>query len=159
MGSPPASLTTLLAKLAASGVDFVLVGGLAAVAQGAPLTTYDIDIVHRRSPDNVEALLSFLSSLNARYRGRPGPPLAPARAALLGTGHNLLMTDLGPLDVLGAIEGGRSFEDLLPLAIQIDVAGQRVNVLALEVLVELKRHATSTKDKMNFAILEETLRR
>lgn len=39
MGSPPAALTTLLTELAASGAEFVLVGGLAAVAQGAPLTT------------------------------------------------------------------------------------------------------------------------
>ena len=70
MASPPAALTTLLAKLAAAGVDFVLVGGLAAVAQGAPLTTHDIDIVHRRAPENVDALFAFLSSANARYRGR-----------------------------------------------------------------------------------------
>jgi hypothetical protein len=30
MASPPPSLTTLLARLAASGTEFVLVGGLAA---------------------------------------------------------------------------------------------------------------------------------
>ena len=97
MASPPAALTTLLAKLAATGVDFVRVGGLAAVAQGAPLTTHDIDIVHRRAPDNVDALLaSFVCE--RPLRGRPGPPLALVRAALVGAEHNLLMTDLGPLD-------------------------------------------------------------
>ena len=45
MASPPQSLTTLLARLAASGTDFLLVGGLAAVAQGAPLSTIDVDVV------------------------------------------------------------------------------------------------------------------
>ena len=45
MPSPPGDLTTLLSKLASSGVEFVLVGGLAAVAQGAPITTHDVDIV------------------------------------------------------------------------------------------------------------------
>jgi hypothetical protein len=56
MPSPPAELTTLLRKLAASGAEFVLVGGLAAVAQGAPLTTQDVDVVHRRTPENVDLL-------------------------------------------------------------------------------------------------------
>ena len=60
MPSPPASLTTLLAELAASGVEFILVGGLAAVAQGAPITTHDIDIVPLRSAENIAALVQFL---------------------------------------------------------------------------------------------------
>ena len=62
MASPP-SLTTLLARLAASGADFLLVGGLAAVAQGAPLTTVDVDVVHRREEGNVDRLLAFLEGL------------------------------------------------------------------------------------------------
>ena len=50
MPSPPADLTTLLSKLATSGAEFVLVGGLAAVAQGAPLTTrtWTLSIAGRR---------------------------------------------------------------------------------------------------------------
>lgn len=159
MDSPPSALTILLAELAASGAEFVLVGALAAVAQGAPLMTQDIDIVHRRTEENVDVLLSFLSSLRGHYRGRTGPAMSPARAALLGTGRHLLMTDLGPLDVLGAIEGGRAFDDLMPHAVKIEVAGRNVQVLSLETLLELKRHATSNKAKMTFAILQETLRR
>ena len=46
MPSPPSGPTTLLTSLAASGVEFILVGGLAAVAQGAPITTFDVDVVH-----------------------------------------------------------------------------------------------------------------
>src|SRR6185312_10024027 len=106
MASPPAELTTLLSRLAASGVEFLLVGGLAAVAQGAPLTTQDVDIVHRRTRENVETLLGFLATVNAHHRGRPDVAVPPSSVALLGDGHNLFMTDLGPLDVLGAVEGG-----------------------------------------------------
>jgi hypothetical protein len=71
MASPQSGLTTLLARLAASGTDFILVGALAAVAQGAPLTTLDVDVVHRREPGNVDRLIAFLDSVDARYRGRP----------------------------------------------------------------------------------------
>ncbi len=42
-----ANLGTLLKGLKEAGVDFILVGGVAAVAQGAPVTTIDLDIVHR----------------------------------------------------------------------------------------------------------------
>jgi len=71
MASTPGELTSLLSRLAAARVEFVLVGGLAAVAQGAPLTTHDIDIVPRRTPENVAALLAFLGTVHARYRERP----------------------------------------------------------------------------------------
>jgi hypothetical protein len=39
-------LSALLKGLNEAGVEFVLVGGVAAVAQGAPVTTFDLDIVN-----------------------------------------------------------------------------------------------------------------
>jgi len=159
MASPPQSLTTLLARLAASGADFLLVGGLAAVAQGAPLTTVDVDVVHRRDGENVDRLLGFLESVDARFRGRAaGQVLRPTREALLGPGHQLLVTNLGPLDVLGAIEGGRDYPSLLPEAVTVEVEGQPVRVVRLEALAELKRGATSAKDRLVLALLEDTIR-
>ncbi len=160
MASPPLRLTTLLARLAASGTDFLLVGGLAAVAQGAPLSTIDVDVVHRRDPENVDRLLAFLAEVDGRYRGRPaGQILRPAREALLGDGHHLLQTELGPLDVLGAIEGGRDFVSLTPEAVTVEVEGQPVKVVRLEALADLKRGSSGPKAQLVLAILEETLRR
>jgi hypothetical protein len=160
MASQPPSLTTLLARLAASGTEFVLVGGLAAVAQGAPLTTLDVDVVHRRDPENVARLLAFLAAVGASYRGRPaGQVLRPTADALLGEGHHLLATSLGPLDVLGAIEGGRGYESLRPESVEVAVEGQRVRVVRLETLVDLKRGAASAKDRLVLGVLEDTLRR
>lgn len=158
MPSPPTDLTTLLAKLAASGADFVLVGGLAAVAQGASITTQDVDIVHRRTPENVDKLLAFLGAVNASYRERPGAAIPPSRQALLGPGHNLLMTDLGPLDILGKIEGGRGYDELVPTAVTVQVGGHPLRVLELATLADLKQGATSAKDKRTLAILEAALR-
>jgi hypothetical protein len=77
MPSPPAELTTLLAKLATSGAEFVLVGGLAAVAQGAPLTTQDVDVVHRRTAENVDRLLLFLAGINAAIGNIVAPQSLP----------------------------------------------------------------------------------
>lgn len=157
---PSPSLTTIVETLAAANVEFVLVGGLAAAAQGAPIATFDVDVVHRRTEDNVGRLLGALSSIDAHYRGRaPGDVLRPTAEILRGTGHSLLVTTLGPLDVLGAIEGGRDYDALLPDSTSIQLRGHEVRVLKLELLVELKRQSTHPKDLAKLPLLEEALRR
>ena len=158
MGSP--SLATLLEKLASSDVEIIVVGLLAAVAQGAPVTTHDVDIVHRRTPENVARLVDLLvNTLDARYRERSERVLRPTAEILAGPGHSLLMTNLGPLDVLGAIEGGRDYEALLPLSRRIEIAGHPIHILGLETIIELKRGSTRVKDQLVLPVLEETLRR
>jgi hypothetical protein len=155
----PNDLTTLLDQLVASGTEFILVGGLAAVAQGAPISTFDVDIVHHRTPDNVDRLITFLATADARYRNRPGPRLAIDRRAFLGTGHSLLMTAFGPLDVLGGIEEGMGYEELLPQSLSVQLGDSTLRVLSLEVIVRLKRASSDNKDKLRLPVLEEALRR
>ncbi len=43
------SLPDILQALVNGKVEFILVGGMAAVAQGAPLNTFDVDIVLLRT--------------------------------------------------------------------------------------------------------------
>jgi hypothetical protein len=156
MGSP--SLESLLETLATSDVEFIVVGLLAAVAQGAPVTTHDLDIVHRRTPVNIAKLVDVLvNQLDARYRGRTDV-LRPTAEILAGPGHSFLKTSLGPLDVLGAIEGGRDYESLLPNSHRIEISGHAVFVLGLATLIELKRGSTRLKDQLVLPVLEETLK-
>ena len=154
-----ADLTTLLERLLAADVEFVLVGGLAAVVQGAPLKTFDVDVVHRRTEENADRLLAFLTNIGARYRNRPGPQLPPNRRALLGPGHSLFMTDLGPLDALGAIEGGADYDQLLPESLPVPIGGRTVHVLSLAKIVALKRGSSDPKDKLRLLVLEAVLQR
>jgi hypothetical protein len=156
MASP--SLESLLTTLASSDVEFIVVGLLAAVAQGAPVTTHDLDIVHRRTPENIHKLVDVLvNTLDAKYRDRTDV-LRPTVEILSGPGHSLLTTKLGPLDVLGAIEGGRDYDALLPSSQPIEIAGHRVHVLDLAMLIELKRGSPRLKDQLVLPVLEETLR-
>ncbi len=156
----PSDLTSLLAELAAASVDLVLVGGLAAVAQGAPVTTFDVDIVPRRTSDNLRRLVELLERHDARYRGRPGGgPLRPTVEGLDTDGHHLLMTDLGPVDVLGAIDGGRGYDELVPESLEIEIGGHPLRVLSLRAIVEAKRRSPHPKDQQVLPILEATLRR
>lgn len=152
------SLESLLETLATSDVEFIVVGLLAAVAQGAPVTTHDLDIVHRRTPENIAKLVDVLvDKLDARYRGRTDV-LRPTAEILAGPGHSLLKTNLGPLDVLGAIEGGRDYDSLLPSSHRIEISGHPVYILGLATLIELKRGSTRLKDQLVLPVLEETLK-
>ena len=91
-----ADLPALLAKLCDAGVEFIIVGGVAAVLQGVPITTIDLDIVHRRTPENVARLLEVLHNLDATMRydlARRG--LRPTAEMLAGKGQINLSTSLG----------------------------------------------------------------
>jgi hypothetical protein len=47
----------ILLRLADARVETIVVGMAAAVIQGAPTMTWDLDVVHHRTPENVERLL------------------------------------------------------------------------------------------------------
>jgi hypothetical protein len=153
------NLASILERLLEAKVDFILVGGLAAVAQGVPLATFDVDIVHRRSEENIQALLKVILSLDGRYRRPDDKILHPKADDLRSSGHILLATDLGPLDVLGAIEHGWGFDELLEGSVEIEFRGFMMRVLSLATLLELKRDAKEAKDVKSRAIIEETLKK
>ena len=155
--STSANLTSILEGLVKADVKFILVGGLAAVIQGAPVTTLDVDILHNRSPENVTKFFAFLKSVSSIYRRPGGKVIKPKEEDFLGMGHTLLMTRLGPLDVLGVIEEGRTYEDLLCHTVEIEFRGNIIRVLDLKMLIELKRASKDPKDKQRLPVFEETL--
>lgn len=74
------------------------------------------------------------------------------------TGHKLATTDAGALDVLGSINDSLLYEDLIGSSDELEVTGQRVRVLSLQRLVELKRALARPKDLAMLPVLEATLR-
>jgi hypothetical protein len=156
--STDADLSAILEGLINAGVEFVLVGGLAAVVQGAPITTMDVDIVHKQSSENIAKLLAFLESADAFHRRLDGKIIGPKEADISGKGHALFTTRLGPLDVLAVIEEGKAYEDLLEHTVEIEFRGHTIRVLDLKRLVELKRTSQNPLDRQRLPVLEETLR-
>ena len=69
----------ILRTLARHRVEYIVVGGVAAVLQGAPISTFDLDLVHSRQPGNIVRLLKALETLEARYRTPGGPMRQPDR--------------------------------------------------------------------------------
>jgi len=101
-------LSAILEGLLKAEIKFILVGGLAAVVQGAPVTTMDVDIVHNRSPENLSKLIAFLKSIDATYRRTDDKVIEPNEGDISGMGHFLFTTRFGPLDVLAYIEQGKA---------------------------------------------------
>jgi len=138
-------------------VDFIVVWGVCGVLHGAPVTTFDLDVVHSRSPDNLERLMEALQKLDAYYRGRGEQRLRPGLRHLSSPGHQLLMNRAGPLDLLGTIGAGHSYEDLIENTVKFEVAGLNMRILNLEKLIEVKKETLTEKDKSVLPILQHTL--
>ena len=157
MKHPIPDFLEILSTLYEHKVDFIIVGGVCAVLHGAPVTTFDLDLVHSRSPDNLERLMSSLKKLGAYYRSRGEQRLTPRLSDISSPGHQLLMTAYGPLDLLGTIGIGHDYEDLLKHCITIEVGELRLNALDLQTLIEVKKETISEKDKAIIPILKRTL--
>ena len=154
---PRARFAEILRALAENEVEFIVVGMAAGILQGAPVTTVDLDVVHRRTRENVTRLLRVLSELDATYRHDPRG-LRPSEPHLVGPGHQLLATSHGDLDCLGTIDQDRGYEELLPLTVEMTLGGGRVvHVLTLPALIEAKERAGRPKDLAALPVLRATL--
>lgn len=156
MADPLPDFLGILRVLVEHDVDFIVVGGVCAVLQGVPVTTADLDIVHRREDDNVTKLLAALDALAAKSR-LDSRGLKPQREHLLSAGHQLLMTNGGLLDVLGELVGEYRYEDLLTESNDIELEGRTVRVLSLEKLLEIKTKAGRPKDLAAVPLIRHTL--
>jgi len=149
---------TILHVLVKHEVDFIVVGGLCAVLHGAPIQTYDLDIVHSRDAANLDRLERALSELGAYYREHFPKRLLPEAARMQGPGHHLLNTSAGPVDVLGMIAGQRDYAALLPHTVELALDDTIwVRILDLSTLIITKQETGRNKDKLVLPILRRTL--
>ncbi len=152
-------LLRTLRSFCESGIEFIVVGGLAAVLNGAPIQTYDVDVVYSREPGNVDRLLKLLRELDAVFRIQPERRLLPTESHLQGSGHLNLLTRYGPLDLLARIGRNFEFPDLVPRSNEMEIGdGNRVRVLNLETIISIKEELASEKDIAVLPVLRQTLK-
>lgn len=151
------SFREILELLNRHEVEYIVVGGVAAVIQGAPVTTFDLDALVRISDENATRLAAALADLDASYREHSST-LRPSKNDILAGGHLLLMTKAGPLDVLGFIGERERYEDLIDVAPEVNMTVGKFRVLALEELIRQKQTMNRPKDRAVIELLEEVLR-
>lgn len=148
----------LIRLLAQANIEFIIVGGAAATAHGSARLTQDLDVVYRRTPDNMGKLAACLAPYSPYLRDAPtGLPFRFDTATITRGLNFSLATDLGDLDLFGEIIGGGRFEDLLPHAIVLELFGVSCRCLGLKRLIEVKRAAGRPRDLDAVAELEVLL--
>ena len=146
---------TLLARLTRHEVEFIVIGGAAAIAHGAARLTQDLAIIYRRVPGNLERLVAALADLKPYPRGAPpGLPFLWDGTTLERGLNFTLATTLGDIDLMGEIPGGGNYQDLLPDSIELTLFGLPCRALSLDQLIRAKRAAGRPRDFEALAELE-----
>ena len=157
---PVLDAAKLFACLERHGVDYVLIGGLAAVVHGSPLPTLDAGICPSTDPENLRRLAAALAELDARIRTPDAPDGVPfPRDATFLAGVALLnpVTGAGDLDLSFAPAGTFGHADLAAGAAVISIYGTPVPVASLQDVIRSKEAANRPKDRRTLPTLRKLL--
>jgi hypothetical protein len=139
----------MLARLQTAGIDFVLVGGYAAVAHGVSLVTQDIDICCRFSAENLYRLQNTLTDLHPRHRMLPqNLPLALTDELCSRVKNLYLETDLCVLDCLSEVAGVGGFDEVLAQSVAMATPAGTIRVLDIDTLIRAKETMGRLHDQL-----------
>jgi hypothetical protein len=145
----------LLKCLTAGEVEFIVIGGFAATAHGSAHVTVDLDVVYRRTTENIGRLAHALQPLSPYLRGAPPGLPFELDVPTIERGLNFtLRTSAGDLDLLGEATGGGTYDVLLPYSDIRQLLDLECRFINLEMLIRLKRAAGRPKDLERLAELE-----
>ena len=137
----------LLERLTDGGLEFVVVGGYAAMTHGSSLVTRDLDVCAVLTPENVEKIRRLFADWNPKHR------MTPQRLSFLDHPpagvplQNLyLQTDHGVIDILSSILGIGDFERLAAQAEKFEVEGRTYRFISLQDLITAKEAIGREKD-------------
>jgi len=159
----PLEPVALLEVLVRHQVQFVVIGGIAAIAHGYPLPTEDVDVTPARDRGNLERLAGALRELEARLRTTSDPAGVPfpVDADMLRRGESwTLRTRLGDLDIVFLPAGTQGFDDLNRDAVRVDLGTTQpvpVLVASLADVIRSKEAANREKDRAQLPALRRTL--
>ena len=140
-------LNQLLKRLRDARLEFVVIGGYAAILHGSSRVTRDLDVCAVLDSNAVQRLRSTLADLNPVHR------MTPQRLSFLDSPaidvaiHNLYLdTDLGQVDLITAITGIGGYSEASNDAIEAVIFGEAYKVLSLDNLIRTKRALRRDKD-------------
>lgn len=141
-------LESLLHRLIQGEVEFVVVGGFAAVAHGVSLPTQDVAVCCRFTPENLLRLQGAIADLHPVHRMVPArPPLRLTVETCAGLRNLYLDTDWGQLDCLGEILGVGGYQDVAAHSVPVELAGGVCRILAIDALIRAKEAMGRQRDR------------
>jgi predicted nucleotidyltransferase len=140
-------LQKLLLRLADASVEFVLVGGYAAMLHGSSMLTRDLDVCIALTPATIERLRMVLGDTHPWHR-MTAPRISfldePRDGVALSNLY--LSTDLGTLDLLGSITGVGDYARVARDAVDVELFGRRLRAISLDDLIRAKEALGRDKD-------------
>lgn len=142
----PPDLIDLLVEFAATGVEYLVVGGQALALHGRPRFTKDADLWLRDSPDNIARVQAALQSF--------GAPRSIIEALLTAAPLDVVWMGLPParIDLMKGVPGG-DFAEAWRTRVTHDVAGVSVSVVGREELIRLKLASGRPQDLVDAELL------
>lgn len=139
----------LLRLLLDAEVEFVVVGGVAAIAHGSASFTVDFDVVAPLTVENVSRLLRALAPWEPRFYQAAGKPRVERSAEELAEFKNLYLdTTLGRIDILGSLPPVGDYETVMSRALTVPLFGHPCRIVSLDDLIAVKAHVARPKDKL-----------
>jgi predicted nucleotidyltransferase len=147
------SFQVVLQALSENKVNFLVVGGFAAIAHGSAYVTDDLDICYERTPENYKRIIRAIAQFHPRPRGVPAELKAQFDEHSLAQGTNFtLTTDIGNLDLLGELSGVGGYREIVTKATPLVLDGVTCKIASLETIIRSKEAADRPKDR---AVLPE----
>jgi hypothetical protein len=141
-------------------VRFVVIGGVAALLQGSPFPTEDLDITPQTGLDNLARLSDALRELEARIRTSTVPEGLPfahdAESLAAATAWNL-QTKYGDLDMSFVPNGTTGYDDLVRDSTELTAYNLAIPVASLADVIRSKQAANRPKDQRVLPVLREIL--
>ena len=148
----------LLRAFHRENVEFVIIGGLAAVLQGSAYVTADLDLCYSRKRQNLEKLARALAPFHPVLRAVPDQVPFQLDLSALRSGMNFtLSTAVGDVDILGEVTGMGTYDEIVAFSEDIEVFDVSCKVLTLEGLIKAKRAVARAKDLKLLPELEALL--
>ncbi len=153
------NLSELTRRLVESQVEFVLIGGFAAVAHGATLVTRDVDICCRFSEANLKRIQDALGQLHPVHRSRPNLPLDLTPDQCSSLKNLYLKTDLGVLDCLSEVHGIGNFDAVVEQSVEVNLPFGPCRILDIDGLIRAKEAMNRDHDRITVRQLREIKKR
>ncbi|MEW6557073.1 MAG: nucleotidyltransferase [Elusimicrobiota bacterium] len=148
----------ILTALKKYNVQFIIIGGQAAVAQGSTHLTFDVDICYSRDKENLENVVKALTPFHPYLRGteKDLPFIFDTKTLKMGLNFTL-STDIGDIDLFGEVKGLGSYAEVVKYSEVLEIYGIQCNVLTVEGLIKSKKVVGRPKDVTIIKELEAIL--
>jgi hypothetical protein len=137
----------LVRRLIDGQVEFVVIGGVAAVAQGYDGSTFDFDVCARFTAENLDRMLAALRDVGLRFAPPTERPVTECGADLATYRYLAWRTDLGRIDVIRDVAPLGSFDEVVRCSEPVELYSRTCLILGLDGLIAVKEHLGRDKDK------------